>query len=217
MSGKNVLALSVLMVVILILTGSVVGEIPRSPVLGGLAPILILTLITWYLIILVVNRDEITAGLAAIFRMRRKPEPVQANFWVTVAVYAALLSLALIALWSGLPQRILSRIQEIAMISGTENASRLLPRTNPIAGLLPATPFIYYGVLVSAAVFAVSFILLLGGLRLALKTGEMGTDDSSVEMKMNAAEVVRMFARRAGAVPGSPGEILEGVGPAALR
>ena len=52
-------------------------------------------------------------------------------------------------------------------ISGSENNSRLRPQLSPIAGLLPTTPIIYYGILVTVAIVAVSFILILGGVRLA--------------------------------------------------
>ncbi len=176
---------------ILILTGSVVGQVPRSPMLGGLAPILILTLMTWYLLILIVRRGEIMTALAAILKLRRKAKPDETNFWLTTAVYATLIVLGIIALWTGVPQRILSRLQEMAIIFGTENPSRPSSQLNPIAGILPVTPFIYYGLFVSAAILTLSFVILLGGLSLALKTREVNPDDSELEMKMNAAEVVR--------------------------
>ncbi len=176
---------------ILILTGSVVGQVPRSPMLGGLAPILILTLMTWYLLILIVHRGEIMTALAAILKLRRKTKPDKTNIWLTMAVYATLIGLGIIALWTGLPQRILSRLQGMAIIFGTENSSRPSSQLNPIVGINPATPFIYYGLLVSAAILTLSFIILLGGLSLALKTREMNPDDSELEMKMTAAEVVR--------------------------
>lgn len=193
MSARNVISLSILLIVVLVLTGSVVGGVPASPVLGGLAPILILALMTWYLIILIVNRGDLIAGLAAIFKLRRRPESAPTNLWLTIAVYAALFGLGIVAMWTGLPQRILSRLQEMATltISGTQNTNKLPPsQSNPIAGLFPATPFIYYGILVSAAICVVSFTLILGGLRLAIKTRELGSDHSEEKMKVNAVEVL---------------------------
>jgi hypothetical protein len=176
---------------ILILTGSVVSQVPGSPMLGGLAPILILTLMTWYLLILIVHRSEIMTALAAIFKLRRKTKPDETNVWLTIAVYATLIVLGIVALWTGLPQRILGRLQGMAILFGTENSSRPSSQSNPIAGILPVTPFLYYGLVVSAAILALSFVILLGGLSLALKTREVNPNDSELEMKMNAAEVVR--------------------------
>lgn len=201
MSVRNVIFLSILLIVVLILTGSVVGGVPASPLLGGLAPILILALMTWYLIILIVNRAELIAGLAAIIKLRRRAEFVRTNFWLTIAVYAGLFGLGIVALWTGLPQRILSRLQEMATlaISGTltQNTNKLSPsQSNPIAGLFPATPFIYYGILLSAAICVVSFTLILGGLRLAIKTRELASDHSEEKMKVNAAEVLRQTITR---------------------
>lgn len=167
--------------------------------LGGLAPILILTLMTWYLIILLVHRGEIMTALAAILKLRRKAKPDGTNIWLTMAVYATLIGLGIIALWTGLPQRMFSRLQEMAIIFGTGNSTRPSSQLNPVVGINPATPFIYYGLLVSAAILVLSFIILLGGLSLALKTREVNPDDSELEMKMNAAEVVRQAITGLGA------------------
>jgi hypothetical protein len=194
MSARNVISLSILLIVVLILTGSVVGGVPASPVLGELAPILILALMTWYLIILIVNRGQLIAGLAAIFKLGRRREFARTNFWLTIAVYAAMFGLGIVALWTGLPQRILGRLQEMATLamSGTQNTNKLPPsQSNPIARLFPATPFIYYGILVSAAICVVSFTLIIGGLRLAIKSRELRSDRSEEKMKVNAAEVLR--------------------------
>lgn len=194
MSGRNAVALSVLLTLVLVLTVSVAGAVPKSPVLGGLAPILILTIMTWYLMVLIVNRDRIIAALAAMFKLQQKQKPLEkTNFWLTVAVYAALFSLGIVALWTGLPQRILSRLQGISMnfISGSGNNSRLRPQLSPIAGLLPTTPIIYYGILVTVAIVAVSFILILGGVRLAYRARGLSSNDSEEEVKEQAAELVQ--------------------------
>lgn len=135
MSGRNAVTLSILLALVLILTVSVAGAVPRSPVLGGLAPILILTVMTWYLIVLIVDRDRIIAALAAMFKLQGKPKPLdKTNFWLTIAVYAAILGLGMVALWTGLPQRILSRMQGIAtnFISGSENTPSFRPQLGPI-------------------------------------------------------------------------------------
>ncbi|MGD0176250.1 MAG: DUF4129 domain-containing protein [Candidatus Bathyarchaeia archaeon] len=193
MSGKNAIVLSVLLTTILILTVSVVGAVPKSPVLGGLAPVLILTIMTWYLIVLIVNRDQIIAALAAMFKLQREPKPRETNFWLTVAAYAALFGLGIIAIWTGLPQRILTRLQGMAVIgiSGIGNTSAPRPQLGPIAGLLPTTPILYYGILITGAIVAVSFTLILGGIRLAYRARGMRFIDSQVEVKEQAAELVQ--------------------------
>jgi len=194
MSGRNTIVLSVLLTSILILTVSVVGSEPKSPVLGGLAPLLILTIMTWYLIVLIVDRDQIIAAIAALFKLQRKPEVHEkTNFWLTIAVYAALFGLGIIAIWAGVPQRILARLQGMVMtvISGSGNASGLRPQLGPIGGLLPTTPILYYGILVTVAIVAVSFTLILGGLRLAYQARGMSSIDSQEEVKEQAAELVQ--------------------------
>ena len=196
MSGRNAVTLSILLALVLILTVSVAGAVPRSPVLGGLAPILILTVMTWYLIVLIVDRDRIIAALAAMFKLQGKPKPLdKTNFWLTIAVYAAILGLGMVALWTGLPQRILSRMQGIAtnFISGSENTPSFRPQLGPIAGLLPTTPLIYYGILVTVAIVAVSFSLILGGVHLAYRARSSSSDNSEAEaeVKQQAAELVQ--------------------------
>lgn len=190
MSGRNVVALSVLMAIILILTGSIVRGAAKPPLLGGLAPLLILTLMTWYLIILISNRKEIIAGVAAIFKLHRKPEFARPSFWSTIVVYAVLFSLGIIVFWMGVPQRILSGMQGIITTPGAGNVSSQTP-LNPLAGFFPSAAVISLGVLVMAAIFVTSFILLIGGLRLALNTREIRADDSGREMEEEAAEVVQ--------------------------
>jgi hypothetical protein len=193
MSGKNAVVLSVLLTTILILTVSVVGAVPKSPVLGGLAPVLILTIMTWYLIVLIVDRDQIIAALAAMFKLQREPTPRETNFWLTVAVYAALFGLGIIAIWTGLPQRILTRLQGMVVtgIYGLGNTSALRPQLGPIAGLIPTTPILYYGILITVAIVAVSLTLILGGIRLAYRARGMRFIDSQVEVKEQAAELVQ--------------------------
>ena len=194
MPGRNAVAPLILLILVLVLTVSVAGTVPKSPVLGGLTPILILTIMTWYLIVLILDRNQIIAALAAMLKFQQKPKPPEkTNFWLTVAVYAAIFSLGMIALWTGLPQRFLSRLQGIAMIaiSGSENTTMLHPQLGPIAGLLPTTPIIYYGILVTLAIVVVSFTLILGGVRLAYRARVSSLDNSETEVKEQAAELVQ--------------------------
>jgi Domain of unknown function (DUF4129) len=193
MSGRNAVTLSILLTLVLILTVSVAGAVPRSPVLGGLVPILALTIMTWYLMVLIVDRDRIIAALATIFKLQQKAKPPKMNFWSTVAAYAVLLSLGIIALWTGLPQRILSRIQGTAMnfTSGSANISPPRPQLGPIPGLLPTTPIIYYGIIVTVAIVAVSLSLILGGVRLAYQARRSSSNNSEAEVKEHAAELIQ--------------------------
>lgn len=190
MSGRKVVALSTLMAIILILTGSIVRGAAKPPLLGGLAPLLILTLMTWYLIILISNRKEIIAGVAAILKLHRKAEFARPGFLSTIVIYAVLFSLGIIILWTGVPQRILSRVQGIITTLGAGNLSSP-PPLSPLAGVLPSATVIYLGVLVMAAIFVTSFILLISGLRIALNTKEMRANDTSEEIEEEAAQVVQ--------------------------
>ncbi len=189
MSSRNIVALSALIAIILALTGSVVGSVARAPQLGGLAPLLILTLMTWYLILLIVNRKEIIAGIAAIFKVRN-PEFHRTSFRSTIIVYATVLSLGIIILWMGVPQRILSRMQGIITPLGTGNGSSQTP-PNPLAGFFPSVAVVSLGVLVIAAIFVTSSILLIGGLRLALNSRQMRADDTSEEVQEEAATIIQ--------------------------
>ncbi len=190
MAKRNVVALSVLIMIIFALTVLIAGGVAKPPQLGGLAPLLILTLMTWYLIILITNRNEIIAGVAAIFKLRRKREFVRTSVWSTIAAYAGLILLGIVILWMGVPHRILGELQGLILSSGIGGTSNL-PQANRLVGFLPATTFIYFGVVVLAAIFAMSFILFIGGMRLALGTKEIRASDSRLEMEQEAAEVVR--------------------------
>lgn len=188
MPDRNAVVLSALMMIILALTTLIAGGAAKPPLLGGLAPLLILTLMTWYLVLLIVNRNEIIAGLAEIFKMRRKREFARISFWPAIAAYAGLIILGIVILWMGIPYRILGQIQGLIVGSGgTSN----LPHINQLAGGLQATAFIYFGVVVLGAISVMSFILLIGGMRLALSTKESRPSDSHLEMEQNAAEVVQ--------------------------
>ena len=190
MLGRNALALTALMTIVLTLTGFIVGGEAKPPLIGGLAPLLILTLLIWYLIILIVNRTEIIAGVATIFRLRRKQELARTSFLSTVVVYIVLFSLGIIVLWMGVPQRILGGMLGIITTLGTGNTSNL-PQPNPLAGFFPSAAIISLGVVITAVIFVMSFILLIGGLRLALNTREIRADDSRRAMEEDATEVVQ--------------------------
>jgi hypothetical protein len=191
-SQKNTIVLLALLTAIAILTISVVGAEPKSPVLGGLAPVLILTIMTWYLIVLVVDRNQIIGALAAMFKIQRQPKFQNTNFWLTIAVYAAIFVLGIVALWTGLPQRLLTRLHGFAVtaISGAGNAAGL-PQPGPIAGLLPVTPFLYYGILVAVSIIVISLVLILGGLRLAYQTRMTNAHHSQLDAREQAADLVQ--------------------------
>ena len=185
-----------MLVTILILTGAVVGEAARAPVLGGLAPFLILAAMTWYLIILIADREEIIAALAAILKARRESEQPKPNFWATILTYLTLLGLGIIALWFGVPQQIINRLrtatQGLGIFPGGGNSTTPTFQTNPlIGGILPMATFTDYVIVVAALIFAVSCFILLAGLKLAITTREKAPDDSQDILKMEAAQVVQ--------------------------
>mgnify|MGYP001128624574 CR=1 FL=1 len=198
MAPRQAIALASLLLVILVLTGSVAGTTPRSPILGGLAPILALTFMTWYLIVLIVNRNDIITALAAILLLRRKEKEPKTNFLLTIVVYAILIGVVLLVLWSGLPQRVLKGLQGIAMMPGTGSAISPPLQIIPIPNLLPTTPIMYYGMLVTAAVFIVSVFILLRGVRMALAERRSIAEEheGEIELKQEAIEAVQQTIAR---------------------
>lgn len=188
---KALAALSALIAVILILTGAAARQVPRTPVLGELAPFLIVGFLTWYMIILIVDRNEIIAAIATLLKLGGQREWSRKGFWLTTVVYSTMLILIIVLLWVIFPQP-LKRIQEIVQqLSLSANTSAQNSEPNPIAEIVPASSFVYYTIAILAAIFFLSLILLLGGLSLAFKNREVKPDHSDLEMKMDAMEVVQ--------------------------
>lgn len=191
MSSRNVFTLTALLTIILALTVIIGGRgaqpgPPKPPSLGWLAPVLILTLMTWYLIMLLSNRKEIIAGVAGVFKLGGPREFVRTNFWATLAAYTLILLLGIVILWVGIPQRILGRIQELSSTQISAPA-----QANPTTGVAPPTAIVYLGGLLLAAIFITSFILLTAGIRLALSKREIQADEPRLGIKEEATEVVR--------------------------
>lgn len=196
MNLKNqAVALTSLLLIILILTGSIAGTIPRVPVLGGLAPILILTFMTWYLILLIVKRNDIITALAAMFLPHRKGTPTRTNFLISIIGYAFFIGVTIILLWSGLLQRLLSRFQGVTITPETGNQTLPPPQMNPISRFMAQTyqlGALYYGILVSAAIFVFSFFIFLRGFDMALRDRRALSEEheSDTEVKEEAVEVL---------------------------
>lgn len=188
---KGIVALSVLIAVILILTGTAARQVPRTPVLGELAPFLIVGLLTWYMIILIVERNEIISAIATLLRLGGQREWSRKGFWLTTVVYSVMLILVIVVLYVIFPQP-LKRLQEIVQqISLSANTAGQNFEPSPIAGIVPAASFVYYTVAILAAIFLLSLILLFGGLRFAIKDREVKPADSDLEVEMDAVEVVQ--------------------------
>ncbi len=188
------MALIGLLAIILVLTGSVAGTTPKSPVLGVLSPVLIMVFLTWYLIVLVTNRNEIIAALAAILLAQGREKPSRASFLLTIAVYSILLIVSILFLSSGLAQRILRSLREafITSITGTVPTSPP-PELNPISRAFQSIPMVYFGILLFAAIFAVSSFIILSGLYLAIRNRNAMIEEleEQLELKQEAAEVVQ--------------------------
>jgi len=192
MEKKDAVVLGGLLVTVLILTGTVAAATPRPPILARLAPILALTLMTWYLIILVIHRDQIITALAAILLSGRRGETKKTNLLMTLLSYGVLLVLAIVFLWSGLPQRLASGFAGMitSASSGTQTTS---PQVNPMEGLFPSAPIVYYGTFVFLAIFVVSLLTIIQGFRLALQNrGPIeGNEERELELKQDVVDVVQ--------------------------
>ena len=193
MDKKDTAVLVGLLATILLLTGTVTGATPRSPVLAALAPILALAFMTWYLIVLIINREEVIAALAAILLSRHRAQPTKANILVTIVSYGILICLALFFLSSGIPQRLASGLAGIIMPSSTGTQTQQPPVINPIAGLFPTGPIVYYGTFVFFAIFVISFFILIQGFRLAIQNrgAALSEEESEVELKQDVVGVVQ--------------------------
>jgi hypothetical protein len=191
---KQTKVLTGLLLTILILTGVIAGANARAPpILGSLAPILALAFMTWYLILLIVNRDEIIAALAAILLSRHRDNEPKANFLFTIIVYSIFIGIMILVLWSGLPQRFLNGLQGIIIQSTTGNQTSPPPQITPIANLFPTAPIIYYGVFVFAAIFIVSLLLILRGVHSAFQSRQavLQEHEEEIELKQEAFEAVQ--------------------------
>jgi hypothetical protein len=148
---------------------------------------------TWYLIMLVVERKNIVDALASLLKLRGESEKPRSNFWVSMITYAALFGTAVLALWLGLPQRILNRFaggaQGIGTIAGGSILSNIFSRQGKLGGLVPIV-LIDYGFILATLIVAVSCVMMFLGLRQAFKTSVPLTREKNTDLRKEAAEVV---------------------------
>ncbi len=190
MLDRNAAAATVLLSIIFVLTVIITGNAVTPPRLGGLTPLLIMTLMIWYLILLIVNRNGIIAGVAAIFKLRRQTEFVRgSSLWATIVAYAIVFLTGIIIIWMGIPQQILQTIQGFVITFGARSSSSSVP-PSPIESFVPTSAVIYFGGFLLAAIFVLSCILLIAGMRLAASSGRIRVDDSRLELEEEAREVV---------------------------
>lgn len=188
------LILVVLLLTIAILSGSMAGGISARPVLSTLAPILFLAFMTWYLALLVVNRNEVIAALAAILLSHGREKPAKGGFLLSIVAYGILILIALAFFSSGIPQRIISQLQGTMLRFQNGNQTAQPPiQVTPFSTLIPTQVMTYYGSIVFFAIFAVSLFTLIRGVQLALQNREAPPDDAKAEydLKQDAAGAVQ--------------------------
>jgi hypothetical protein len=181
-------SLVVLFAVVLILTGSVSWATPGPPLLGAVAPIIIPTLLTWYLIIVIVNRSSIIDILAAFFLTRPKREGPQVNLLVVVLAWAVVLIIALVLVPPLLRSVSDALRKSSAFLTQITSWVPRTPQTQVTPAVSPAMLLAYYyTVLMFGAIAVASFVLLFLSFRKAYKEiRETGPIENPAELRKQA-------------------------------
>jgi len=193
-TGRQAAVLLALMLLIISLTAFTSGGTPRPPDIGTAAPFLVLALMTWYLILLITYREDIIAGIAAIFFRRGSGKIAKPSIVIALLAYAIATVVFVLAI-SSLPV-----IPEIFMINLGEITSTPTevgsPPPQPLPGSdswLVTSPLWYYGIVVFAAIAALSSVIFLQGAQLAFKTKHIPFKDQGDETRFReeTAGIVR--------------------------
>lgn len=164
MFQKQTVALVGLTVIILVLTGAAIGSVPSSPILGVVAPAVIPSLLTWYLLMILAYGRRIIEMLAAFLVVRPPKETRQTqSMLATVLACAIVIALAVIIIRSEAMQSLGGAFQQAAGVfssSATVLSQTNQARVEPNPSLSSVFLY-YYGSLVLGAIFAVSFILFI--------------------------------------------------------
>jgi hypothetical protein len=189
------LMLIVLLLAIALLSGTMAGGPSAHPVLATLAPILFLAFMTWYLALLVANRNDVIAAIAAILLSHGRERPGRGGLLIAIAVYGVLLIIALAFLSSGIPQRIISELQ--GTIFNIPNGNPTTPpstQVTPLQTIIPTRAITYYGSLVFFAIFAISLFTIVRGLQVAIQNRQVSADDLQAEdeLRQEASSAVQV-------------------------
>jgi hypothetical protein len=176
----------VLFALVLVLTGSVSWATPGPPLLGAMAPIIIPTLLTWYLIIVLINSRAIIDILAAFFLTRPKKEGTQISLHAVVIGWAVVLVIAYALIRSGLIKNITDALQQSSAF--LTQITNWKPKTNQTQSVPIASPTTiiayYYTILMFGAISIASFVLLFLGFRSAYREShEKGPIENPVELR----------------------------------
>jgi hypothetical protein len=193
MPEKHTIALIALTAVILILTGAAVGTVPRTPVLGAIAPIIIPALLTWYLLMILAYGRRIIEMLAAFFLTRPKQEGRRTqSLLATILAWVIVLTLASIIIRPEVARYLANVLQQAAQaFSSTLNTLRQTTQSgvtsNPSASNVA---LIYYSLMIFGAIILVSFSLVFGALHKAYKEIRTIAADEQ-ELRKEVLEVVQ--------------------------
>jgi len=206
--SKQTVALTGLLLIVLILTASATGRTPTKPALGALGPILILGLMTWYLVLLILNRNDVIAAFAAILLIPGKNAPRRRSSLLVSLLGWALGTALYVSIIMGLSQGSLFGIQGLNPFTELNNWTPpgtqplQLPETETESSLLQSAPF-YLATAVFAAIGLVSSYILLQGLRLAVASRREGVvegQEAPVELQQ---EVLRSVHHAIAGLTGS--------------
>jgi hypothetical protein len=191
MRYKQTVALVALLAIILALTGSAAKTGPGSPLIGALAPAIIPAVMTFYLILLLVNSKWIVEAIAAFFRSRPRHRAEQTNPFVVILTYAIVIVLVVALLRSGLGQTFVTLLQEGARVFS--QTGTLSPATPEGLSAFPTSIALqYYIILMFVAIVVASSCLSILGLRRALTySNRFETIKEEGRLREQALEVVK--------------------------
>jgi hypothetical protein len=168
MHVRQSVPLVLLVALIIILTAAIAGRAPSSPALGAIAPIIIPALLTWYVIMLVINSKWIVELLAA-FLGKGPGERTQAHPFMTIIAWGLLVTIGLVLLRIVPPRGLAAMLQQTARLfirlgNQTLSASQIGSVTNPT---LTTVILYYYSIAMFGVIILASFSLFFLSLRKA--------------------------------------------------
>jgi hypothetical protein len=177
---------------VFLLSSSILHASPTVFVLGSLGPILILTFMTWYLIVLIAHRNEIITAIAALLGLHRKG-PTKVNFLAGIVTYVIIIGLVSWLLASDLAKPLIGELQGIVESIREGNPFQRSAPMNFASNPLPTTALFYYGTTVFVMICLVSLFFFFRGLHMALHYGNQISHetDREDELKKKAADVIQ--------------------------
>ena len=199
MAQQQTLAEAALLIIVLVLTALTIGGTPRAPILGALAPFILPSLFTLYLLTMLIYGKRIIESLAQLFSRKHEADIQQkTSLLSTILSYAIVIVVLLILIRTGAVQRLITSLQQNLVFvpsSGLQpgGTSQLTPSSPSLLGIA----LYYYTATIFVGVAALSLILFFGGLHMALRTGpQSAAEDEGEQLREETLQLVREAVTR---------------------